>query len=371
MRILHLSKFYPPVFGGIETVAFDLTEGMNRIGLRADVLCANTAFKTDRSNAPMGYSIIRAGSFGVAASTSISPQLVTEMLRLRNDYDVIHVQMPNPTANLALWASRTKARIVLHWQSDVVNQQRLLRFYEPLQSWLLKRADAIVATTENYASASPYLIKYREKTKIVPIGISDPSHQFDEKLVEKIKERFGNRKIIFSLGRMIYYKGFEVLIRGATKIPDDSVVVIGGQGPLLEKHRNLVRALDLSHKVFFIGRIPAAELASYHKAASIFCLPSTARSEAYGVVLLEAMAFGKPIVATNIAGSGVSWVNRAGQTGLNVPPFDSIALAAALTEILQDSDLSSNFARGSRTRFEDMFGSEKMVESMVEIYRNL
>ena len=157
MKALQISKFYPPVMGGIESVAFELTEGLNRRGVETDVLCAHTGPSTLRERSPTGYRIVRAGSLGKLLSTSMSLAMLREARRMCDAYDVIHVQMPDPMAALALWFARPRARIVLHWQSDVINQRRALKLYEPLQTWLLRRADAIIATTPQYAEASPSL----------------------------------------------------------------------------------------------------------------------------------------------------------------------------------------------------------------------
>ncbi len=371
MKVLHISKFYPPVVGGIESVAFELTEGMNHSGVQADVLCAHTAPRTRHDVGSGGYAITRAASWGKLLSTSISPALVLQAMRLRTQYDVVHVQMPDPMAALAIWIARPRAKLVVHWQSDVVKQRRALRYYEPLQRWLLGRADAIIAATPPYAASSLPLQPWKDKVVVIPNGISDPLTVDAGAKARVLRERFRGRRIVFSLGRMTYYKGFHVLIDAAAKLPEDTVVVVGGAGELLGSLRREVAERGLSEKIVFVGRIDDADIPSYYEAASIFCLPSTARAEAFGVVLLEAMAAARPIVATDIPGSGVPWVNQHGTTGLNVPVNDSVSLASSLLKLLDEPALARAFGEEGRRRFELLFTSRRMVNDTIELYRRL
>lgn len=357
--------------GGIEAVAFELTEGLNRRGILADVLCANTARETVFEKSDGNYNIVRAGSFGVILSTSMSPALVLQARRMCANYDVIHVQMPDPMAVLALWFARPRAKIVLHWQSDVVNQRRALKFYEPLQRWILKRADAIVATTPPYVEASQALQAWKSKVEVIPLGITPLDSQGASAKAAEIRQRYGDRKIVFSLGRMTYYKGFDVLIDAARSLADDAVIVVGGGGDLLKSYRDRVVAEDLGDKIDFIGRIPDSDIAGYFEAASVFCLTSIIRAEAYGVVLLEAMAMGKPIVTTDIPGSGVPWVNQHMVTGINVPVGDGRATADALNHVLTDDALAEQFGQAGKHRFETEFTAATMVDRTVALYERL
>lgn len=274
-------------------------------------------------------------------------------------------------AALALWFARPRAKIVLHWQSDVINQRRALKLYEPLQSWLLRRADAIIATTPPYAEASPALQAWKSKVEVIPLGITPIDSRGAADKAGALRQRFGGRKIVFSLGRMIYYKGFDVLIDAARLLPADAVVVVGGGGELLQTYRDRVAAEGLAGRIEFVGRIPDEDIPGYFEAASVFCLSSIVRAEAYGVVLLEAMAMGKPIVTTDIPGSGVPWVNQHEVTGLNVPVSDGRAMAAALTRILQDDALAARFGAAGKARFLTQLTAESMVSRTLSLYRRL
>jgi rhamnosyl/mannosyltransferase len=372
LKVLQLSKFFAPVFGGIESVAWELAEGLNRAGVQADVLCANQAPRTSSElRAPSNYRVVRAASWGTILSTSMAPALIRELGRMAAHYDVLHVHMPDPMAALAIAAVRPKARVVVHWHSDVVRQRWALKLYEPLQRWLLERADVVVATSAPYAAASGPLAPFRHKVAVIPIGISDNQGQGCSVKAAALRQQFRGRRMIFSLGRMTYYKGFDVLIDAATALPDDSVVVIGGDGPLREGYRSAVARRGLAGKVIFPGHINDDDLPSYFEACDVFCMPSTVRAEAYGVAMVEAMVMGKPIVASDIEGSGVPWVNVDGQTGFNVPVGRPASLTAALRRLLDDAGLRHRLGSASRQRYVSDFNAELMTKRTIALYGSL
>jgi len=274
-------------------------------------------------------------------------------------------------AALALWFAQPKSRVVVHWHSDVVRQRKALRLYEPLQQWLLRRADAIIATSPPYAESSMVLRPWRHKVEVIPIGISDNRSESCSKKAAEIRQRYRGRRIVFSLGRMTYYKGFEVLIEAAAALPDDCVVLIGGDGDLLGHYKSLVARRGLAGKVHLLGHILDHELASHFEACDVFCMPSTVRAEAYGVAMLEAMVMGKPIVATDIAGSGVPWVNIHGTSGFNVPVGEVAPLAAALTRLLDDEVLRQQLGAAAGRRYLQEFNATQMTEKVINLYRRL
>ena len=370
-KILHLSKYFPPFRGGIEAVVYELAEGFNDLGITTDILCSNSIRKTEHEITATGYKVTRCASLFKLLSTSISPAYIYYTKKLSGKYDIIHVHMPDPMAAIALFLVRPRAKVVVHWHSDVINQKTALKFYEPLQNWLLKRADAIIVTSQTYLDASEALAPWKFKATVIPIGIT--SLKRDNKNFEHppIKKRFPNRKIIFALGRMSKYKGFDVLIDAANLLIPEALIVIGGEGDLLETYRKDVMDKNLSDKVVFVGNVHDEDLVRFFDAADVFCLPSLVRAEAFGVVLLESMAMGKPIVATNILGSGVPWVNQHEITGLNVPVGDSKSLAAALNRILTNDSLRNNLGSAARARFNAEFKASKMVERTKNLYQSM
>lgn len=371
MKVLQVSKFYWPVMGGIETVTWELVEGMNRTGLQVGVLCSNQRPVTQRQQFPGGYEVVRAASLGMLLSTSMAPAMVHEMCRLSAGRDIVHVHMPDPMAALAIWAARPKAKLVVHWHSDVVKQRRAMKFYEPLQTWLLARAAAIITTSPPYGEFSGALQPWRSKVEVIPIGISDNAGAACADQTVQIRQRYGGRRIIFALGRMTYYKGYEVLIEAAASLPEDCVVLIGGDGELLQQHRALIARRGLQDKVHLLGHVPNSELPTYYHACDVFCMPSTVRSEAYGVSMVEAMVMGKAIVASDIAGSGVPWVNVNGGTGLNTPASQPAPMAAALLRLLDDTTLRERLGVASRQRYLQEFNAKLMTKRTISLYQRL
>lgn len=371
MKVLQLAKFYPPVRGGIETVVQLLARAGQRAGWPTAVLCTDLGRLTRRERDLDGVEIVRAGSLGTLLSTSLSPALLRQARCLVPAAEIVHVHMPNPMATLALRLTPPPGRLVVHWHSDVVRQQRALRVYEPLQQWLLARADQVIATSLSYAQSSLALRPWLGKVDVIPLGICDTLQLDRPGAGAAIRARHGGHRLVFALGRMAGYKGFDVLIDACAMLPPDVHVVIGGNGPLLEPLRSRVAARGLGGRVSLPGPIPEDELSSYFTAADIFCVPSISRAEAFGVAMLEAMACGRPVVASKLAGSGVPWVNAHGVTGLNVPPGDPAALAHALRSLLDDPDTAGRMGRAARARFLAEFTAEHMIERTFALYRAL
>ena len=370
MRILQLTKYYPPFMGGIEAVTYDLTEGLNRAGIPCDVLCSNDTSKSV-VDVVHGYTVHRAAMLTELFSTSISPVLISKLAAEMNKYDIIHVHFPDPLAAAALLLTRPKAKLVVHWHSDIVKQKLLLKAYRPLQNWVLRRAAAIIGTSEKYIEESDELTPFRHKTRCVPIGTDGPEVQSDAAFSDALKVQYKGHKVVFALGRLVYYKGFEYLIEAARHLGEDVKVIIGGNGPLKEELQAQIRTLKLEDKVVLAGRIDDKQLRSYFELCDVFCFPSVERSEAFGVVQLEAMMCGKPIVATNIPRSGVSWVNKEGVSGYNVAIKDATALAEKINYILADEARYQQLSQKARERYETLFTADKMVQSVIKIYQGL
>ena len=369
MRILQLGKFYPPHIGGIETVMYDITDVLNNKGYSTDVLCSNreNSYLEEYIN---DYKVIRTKSYGVKFSTSITPQMILKLREIINNYDIIHVHLPDPMANLALMFVNLKnKKIILHWHSDIIKQKNLLKFYEPFQNWIMNKADKIIATTPKYITESKYLQKYKSKCISIPIGIDRDKLKINQELLKNLKNKYKNKRIIFSLGRLAYYKGFQYLIESAKYLDDDYIILIGGNGPLKKELENTIKINNLEDKVKLLGRIEDNELGSYYKLCDLFCLPSIIKSEAFGVVQIEAMSFAKPIIATKIDGSGVDWVNKDKVSGINVDIKNSKALASAFEAILLNDDIYKKYSNNTLERFNQLFLRDKMVNEIMKLYK--
>ncbi len=367
MKILQFGKFFPPDIGGMENFIYDLTEELSQ-KIQCDVLCSNSKNRTTIEN-KKNYKVIRTKSFGKVFSTSISPSMIYWLKKIGNDYDIIHLHLPDPMANLAYFLAKPKTKLILHWQSDIIKQKRLLFFYEPLQNWILKKADKIIATSPNYIEGSKYLKKYKEKCIVIPLGLNSNKFKINENKEKEIKSLYKDKPIIFTLGRLVYYKGFNYLIEAMKDI--DAYLLLGGEGPLKEKLQKKIEDLNLKGKVFLLGKIKDEELSSYYRCCDVFCLPSISKTEAFGIVQMEAMYFKKPIISTDIKGSGVSWVNQNNITGLVVPPKDSTALSEAINKILNNKELKEKFGENGRKRFEKEFNITIISQKILNLYKDI
>lgn len=367
-KILQLGKFYP-IYGGVEKVEFELMLGLSEKNIRCDMLCAALDGKSKKYEFNDKAKLFTCHSWIKAAATMISPAMILTLRKCKDDYDVIHIHHPDPMASLALLMSGYEGKVVLHWHSDILKQKFLFKFYKPLQDWVIKRADLIVGTSPVYLKMSKCLKNVQHKTICIPIGI-DPIIPEKDK-VSVIREKYKGKKIVFSLGRLVTYKGFKYLVEAANYLNDSFVILIGGTGPLKEELENQIKESKLEYKVKLIGRISDDMLPSYYGACDVFCLSSIMKTEAFGIVQIEAMSCGKPIVATNIPQSGVPFVNAHGESGLNVEPSNAEDLARAIMDITKDPDIYSHYSSGARNRYREFFTKEKMIESSINLYNNL
>ena len=212
------------------------------------------------------------------------------------------------------------------------------------------------------------LKKYKDKITCIPIGIDNKELTVNETKLNELKKEYKEKKIVFYLGRLVYYKGIEYLIEASKSLPDDTIILIAGIGELKDKLQKQIHSYNLEDKVKLLGKIPFEELGAYYQLCDIFCLPSTERSEAFGVVQIEAMAFGKPVISTSIKGSGVDWVNLNNVSGIIVPPKDANKLAEAIIELLTDEKKYQQLSIGAKKRYEEEFTKEKMVEKFRNLY---
>ena len=361
MRILQLGKFYP-VRGGVEKVMYDLTEGLSAKGIGCDMLCSSLqGLPGHVKELPGGGRVICVKPVTKLAGTMIAPEMTAWLKEHAKEYDIIHIHHPDPMAALSLRRSGYRGRVILHWHSDILKQKFFLAFYRPLLNWLIRRADTIIGTSPVYVKESPWLRKVQDKCTYVPIGI-DPVETTGS---EVIQGRFPGKKIVLSIGRLIPYKGYEYLIEAAKYLPDDYRVIIGGTGPLQDKLEKQIETLQLEEKVSLEGYIKDGGLGSYYGAANVFVMSSTMKTEAFGIVQIEAMSCGLPVVSTRIPASGVAWVNKDGESGLTVEPRAAKALAEAVQAVCANP---APYQEGARKRFDALFTKEKMLEKITEIY---
>lgn len=369
MKILELGKFYPPERGGIETLLKLWAEGFVQSGDEVDCVVANTQSRTVRETVA-GVRVHRLASFGMAFSTSLCPAYPSAPGRF--PADIVHAHFPNPLADLACLRVPKRTPVVLSWHSDIIRQRAVMGFYKPLQSALLRRADRIVVATPNHLEYSPWLPAFREKVEIIPFGLDLSRFQteaFDAARVAELRVRARGRSILLNVGRLVGYKGQRFAIEALRELPD-AVLWLVGTGPLEGELRGLAVAAGVAERVEFWGDIGDAELPCFFQACDIFVFPSVTVNEAFGLVQVEAMACGKPVVACTLH-SGVPWVCAHEQTGLTVPPKNTPALALALRRLLGDESLRQRLGTAGRLRADREFAAPVMVQRYRELFGRL
>lgn len=368
LKILQLGKFYP-IRGGVEKVAFDLMKGLSERGIECHMLCAAEEGDDRTIGLNEHARLICTRTWVKACATMISPSMIFTLRKICGEYNLIHVHHPDPMACLALLLSGYKGKVVLHWHSDIQKQKWLLKLYRPLQQWLLRRADVIVGTSPVYLAESPFLQRVQHKTVCLPIGV-EPMRPSPE-AVEAIRNQYPGKKIVFSLGRLVAYKGFRFLVEAAQYLNDGFVVLIGGTGALKEELLREIVSLNLQNKVKLLGRISDEDLPAYYGACDVFCMSSVQKTEAFGIVQIEAMSCGKPVVATRIPQSGVSWVNEQGVSGINAEPGNAKELALAIEAVTENEEVYRRFSDGAAKRYREMFTKECMIDKCLTIYLDL
>lgn len=369
MRVLHIGKFYPPYFGGIEKVNYDLVEGLNAENIETDVLVYNHQKNIIEDN--KCPKIFRAKTLFSFASQPLSFDFFIIFSKIYKQYDVLHFHLPNPIASLSILIFNPKAKIVLHWHNDIIKQKFLLIIYKSIQKRILKRANAIIVTSPNYVEGSPFLKNFKNKCFVVPIGISKDDLLINVVNYNNLCKKYYGKKIVFSVGRLSKYKGFEYLIKSAIYLNKDTIVLIAGEGEEEANLKNLIRTYKLTNKVYLLGKIGYNELSSFYKLCDVFCMSSISRNEGFGIVQLEAMIFEKPIITTNIPGSGIVFGNLNDVTGKVVPIRDEKAIAKAINFLTENKSVSETYGLNGKARVESIFSKDNMILKTIDLYTNL
>lgn len=372
MRILHLGKYYAPQRGGIERHTQALAEACVQAGDAVAVLVHRAPGKWRGSREEIaGVEVRRAGCIAAPVYTPLSPAFPFELARALREFapDVLHLHLPNPSCFAALASPAARRRPwIVHWHADVpadAPDWRLrlgYRFYRPFEQAVLARATTIIATSQPYFEASRALQPWRSKVRIVPLGIDAKSAG----VARPESWPVTNGMRLLAVGRLGRYKGFDVLIEALASMADASLMLVG-DGECAHELRALALARGVERRIAFAGDIDDAMLEAAYAGADAFVLPSLDRGEAFGLVLLEAMRAGLPVVASAIPGSGVGFVVADGDSGLLVEPGDPGALAATLAR-LRDPALRARLGAAGRERWNALFTLERCVKSVRAIY---
>lgn len=369
-RILHVSKYYPPYLGGIEYVCYQMVS--SQPDFDHEVICFNDRKETTVEEYE-GVRVVRVGTFARVAGQPLSGSYY---FRLRDEIrrfapDIVHFHAPNPLVGcylLPLLPHRTK--LIVHYHAEILTSTVLYGAYRFFERRLFRRADRIIATSPKLMTEAEPLRRFQDKCTIIENTVStaelDPRPS-DDAVVERIRARYGGRKIVFAFGRHVPYKGLDRLLEADPLIASDCVIVIGGKGPMTEELRRQVR----SERVHFVGRIPDDELRCYLRAADVFAFPSLTRAEAFGIALAQAMYCGLPAVTFTIPASGVNHVSQGDVTGIEVPNGDVRAFAAAVDRLLSDDALRERMGCAARERIEEHFTIGAVVGKITGLYVSL
>lgn len=386
IRVAHLGKFYPPSPGGIEEHTRTLARAQAGLGGEVRVLVVNHATAAgrdatferftrtpDAEDTDGPVKVTRAGRWATVAKLEVAPGLLAGLRRLaRWRPDVWHLHAPNVSMMLAVLASPGIRPLVVTHHSDIVRQRVLKYAVRPIESAVYRRASRILPTSRTYADGSELLKRFAVKVTPVPLGIdrepfANPSPAALA-FADELRARFGS-PLWLCVGRLIYYKGLPAALEALRQVPGRLLVI--GTGPMETVLRAKAAELGVADRVTFHGHATLDQLAGAYRAATALWFPGTARSEAFGLAQVEAMAAGCPVVNTAIPGSGVSWVCRHEQEGLTVPVNDPPALAAAANRVLTESGLRETLAAAGRERAAAEFDHRVMAARTLDVYRGL
>ncbi|MDG4893873.1 glycosyltransferase [Mesorhizobium sp. WSM4976] len=367
MKVLHFFKTYwPDTFGGVERTIHAIAQSTAAYGVETEVLSLS---RTPEENTRRldGHMAVKARLDFELASTGFSREAFRKFRVLAGGADLVHYHFPWPFMDIVHFQSGHGKPAVVTYHSDIVKQRLILPFYRPLMTRFLRDIDAIVATSPNYLESSTVLRAFKTKSKVIPIGIDEgaypvPSEADDAWCRSKVTEPF-----VLFVGVLRYYKGLNVLIHAAGKAR--CKIVIAGSGPVERDLKQQAETLGRDN-VIFLGEIGEPRKMALLRNCLGFVFPSNQRSEAYGLSLAEAAMCGKPLISCEI-GTGTSYVNEAGRTGLVVSPSDPVQLAEAINRLVEQPTEAANWGRAARERYVRLFTADRMGKSYAELYRQL
>lgn len=357
MHIVHVYKDYYPVLGGIENHVRMLAELQAAAGHEVAVLATNPGGQPARE-LRNGVTVVRAPRLATVASTPLSPTFALLLRSLRPD--ITHLHFPYPVGEASQWLLGRGRPYVITYHSDVVRQQAILRLYRPLLQRVLRGAARILPTSENYVRSSPFLAPLAGRCTVAPLSVDPAPFMRATPLLPAARV-----PTLLFVGRHRYYKGLDDLLRALPGL--DARLLAGGDGPMRAAWERLAAGLGLGERVQFLGDVEDADLPGLYASADIFVLPANSRAEAFGAVLLEAMASGLPCVTTEL-GTGTSYVVQDEQSGLVVPPRDPAALRAAIQRLLAHPELRRQMGAAGRARVLAEFTPQQLLQRVQAVY---
>ncbi|MBI5153711.1 glycosyltransferase [Candidatus Poribacteria bacterium] len=368
-RIVHVYKdFWPPIVGGIERSINWMALATRELYGDEITVLVNSRSRATREREFEGLRVIEVGEWGRAFSAPLSPAFPMWLRRLKAD--IWHFHIPNPTGDVSYLLARPRGAVVATYHSDIVRQKWAMAAYGPFLDAFLRRCSAIMPTSPHLIESSPVLSRFREKCVPVPLGM--PLARFERTAAaglraREVKSRFKGFPLVAFVGKLRYYKGLHFLVSAMRALPHVHALIMG-EGPEGRKLQTLARELGVADRTHFLGELSDEEVVAHLHAADVFVLPSHLPAEAYGLVQIEAMAAGLPVVSTNLP-TGVPYINRDGETGLIVPPGNDEALATAIGELLSGTNRRLAMAEAAYRRAHAEFSDRRMAERLHEVYQ--
>ncbi|MBN9088903.1 MAG: glycosyltransferase [Reyranella sp.] len=370
-HIVHVLKWYPPSIGGIEKVAEFCADAARSAGHDVTVLvCEKDSEKAGRSVTPTGVMVERLRSLGILFSMPVAPGLPFALWRLMRKADLVHFHEPYPAATLSMLLMPKPRRLVITWHGDILRQKRLKPYAEWLQDKLARRADAILATSERMPAGSPVLGRHTDRIRIMPFMIDTTPFDVLRGQTDRIaatRKRWGGR-FAFACGRLIPYKGYEVLIDAVSGT--DLRVVIVGEGPLRESLLAQAKERGVADQIVFAGAVDDETVRDLYCGCEFLVFPSVTQGEAFGLVQLEAMAAGRPVINTWLMTS-VPTVSLDGVSGLTVEPRDPVVLREAMLKLWNDTELRERLGAGALTRIRKVFERSRVLGKLLAFYDDI
>lgn len=363
--VLHIFKvYYPDLFGGTLSVIRDICAGLKDIFSAGVLVCSSGGGNSQIVVNDVAVERVR--SFGDVLSLPAAPTYPWRLWRRIAEHDLLALHAPFPLADLVFAFGLGRNRpLVVHWHADIVSHAGLRPFVEPLMRRTLRRADAIIVSDAALVENTPLLREFAGKCHAVPFGVDVAKYQRPTPWPDRVNTR---GRLVLACGRLVPYKGFDVLVRAA--VGQSFEVWIVGEGRERERLEQQIESLGVQDRVRLLGSVPESERVKLMSIADVFVMPSVTSAETFGLVQLEAMAAGRPIVNTALD-TGVPHVARDGIEAITVPPGDAQKLGDAINTLIADPERRQRMGLAARQRAITRYSTTAFKEGVETVYRQV